>query len=156
MFPAAAGQDEVVEPVRERRAGDGDAELGGVGEVRQHHAARLERLPEDHVAGGAMQRPPVAHAAFQRPADAVVGEGVGIGHLQIAQQRHRLHGVVTLQDRQQYRLPHRLERIGNGAPALGLALGRQAGIRVDPARSALAEAGPGSGGALTVAMSVFQ
>ena len=28
VLPAAVGQDEVVEPVRERRAGDGDAELG--------------------------------------------------------------------------------------------------------------------------------
>lgn len=61
-----------------------------------------------------MQRPPLAHAPLQRPADAVVGEGFGIGHLQMAQPRHRLHGVVTLQDRQQYRLSHRLERIGNG------------------------------------------
>ena len=82
---------------------------------------------------GAVQRAPVAHPPLQRPPDAVVGEGVGIGHLQMAQERDRLHGGVALQDRQQHRLPHRGERIGNGAAALGLALRRQAGIGVDPA-----------------------
>ena len=102
-----------------------------------------------------MQRAPVAHPPLQRPADAVVGEGVGIGHLQMAQERDRLHGGVALEDRQQHRLPHRGERIGNGAPALGLALGRQAGIGVDAASGALAEPGPGGGGALAVTKSVL-
>ena len=102
-----------------------------------------------------MERAPVAHPPLQRPADAVVGEGVGVGHLQMAQQRHRLHGGVALEDRQQHRLPDRLERIGNGAPALGLALRRQARIGVDPASGALAEPGPGGGGALAVTMAVL-
>ena len=127
----------------------------GVGEVRQRHATRLGRLAEDDVAGGAVQRAPVAHPPLQRPADAVVGEGVGVGHLQMAQQRHRLHGGIALQDRQQHRFPDRGQRIGDGAPALGLALGRQARIRVDPAPGAFAEPRPGGGGALAVTMSVL-
>ena len=141
--------------MRERHADDGDAELCGVGEVRQRHAPRLGRLAEDHLARGAVQRAPVAYTPLQRPADTVVREGVRLVHLQMAQQRHRLYGGIALEDRQQHRLPHRLERIGNGAPALGLALGRQAGIGVDPARGALAEPCPGGGGALTVTMSVL-
>lgn len=108
MLPAAVGHDEVKQPMRERRAGDGDAELSGVGEVRQRHTARLGRLTEDHVARGAVQRAPVTHPPLKRPADAVVGEGVGVVHLQMAQQRHCLYGSIALEDRQQHRLPHRL------------------------------------------------
>ena len=155
MLPAAIGHDEVEEPVRERRPGDGDAELGGIGEVGECHAARLGRLAEDDVAGGAMERAPVAHPPLQRPAAAVVGEGVGVGHLQMTQQRHRLNGRFALQDRQQHRLPDRGQRIGDGAATLGLALGRQAQIRVDPAPGAFAEPGPGGGGALAVTMSIL-
>ena len=55
------------------------AELGRVGEVRERHAAGLGRLAEDHVPRRPVQRPPVAHPPLQRPEDAVVGEGVGIG-----------------------------------------------------------------------------
>jgi len=143
------------EPVRERRARDGDAALCGVGKVRQRHAARLGRLAEDHVARGAVERTPVAYPPLQRPSDAVVGEGVWIVHLQMAQQRHRLDGGIALQDRQRRRLPYSLERIGNGAPTLRLALGRQAWIGVDPARGALAEPGAGGDGALAVTKAVL-
>ena len=38
--PARVGEPEVVEQVRERPAGEGDAELGPVGEVRQRLASR--------------------------------------------------------------------------------------------------------------------
>ena len=155
VLPTAVGHDEVEEPVRERRAGDGDAELSGVGEVRQRHAARLGRLAEDHVSGCAVERSPISHATLQRAPDAVVGEGIRIGHLQMAQERDRLHGGIGLQDRQQHRLPDRLDRIGNGTATLRLALRRQARIDVDPASGALAEPGPGSGGSLAVTKSVL-
>lgn len=126
--------------MRERSAGDGDAEFGRVGEVGQRHPPGLGRLAEDHVAGGAVQRPPVAHPPLQRPADAIIGESVRVDHLQVAQQRHRLHGGVTL---------------GNGAPTLRLALRRQARIGIDPAPGALAEPGSGSGDALAVTLAVL-
>jgi hypothetical protein len=145
----------VVEPVRERRTGDGDTELGRVGEVRERHAPRLGSLTEDHVAGGPVQRPPVADPPLQRPADTVVGEGIGVGKLQMAQERHRLHGGVALKDRQQHLLPHRGERIGHGAPTLGPALGRQAVIGVDAASGALAEPGAGGGDPLAVTKTVL-
>ena len=88
------------ETVRERRAGDGDTELGRVGEVRKRHPAGLGRLAEDHVARRPVQDAPVAHPPLQRPPDPVVGEGAGIGHLQMAQECDRLHGGLALEDRQ--------------------------------------------------------
>ncbi|MBK8908104.1 MAG: hypothetical protein IPM60_09390 [Rhodospirillales bacterium] len=44
-----------------------------------------------------------------------------------------VHDGIVLEDRQQHRLPDRLERIGDGAAALGLALGGKARIGLDPA-----------------------
>jgi hypothetical protein len=155
VLPAAVGQDEVEEAARERRAAEGDAEFGGVGEVRQRHAARLGRLAEDHVPWGSVQRAPVARPPLQRPADAVVGEGLGIGHPRRARRRRRLRGGAALKDRRRRRLPDRPERIRNGAAALGLALRRRTGVGLDPARGAIAEPGPDGGDAPAVTMSVM-
>jgi hypothetical protein len=154
MLPAAVGQDEVVEPVGQGPAGDGDGEVRGVGEVGQRHAAGLGRLAEDDVPLRAVQGAPVAHPPLQGPPDVVVGEGVRVGHLQVAQQGDGLHRRVVLEDRPQQRLPDRGERVGDGAAALGPALGGQAGIGLDPAGGALTEAGPGGGGALAMTTSV--
>ncbi len=129
-FPAAIGQDEVEKPVLQRHATDGDAEPGRIREVRQRHPARLGRLAEDHVALGAVQGTPVADAALEGAADPVIGEGIRIGHLQVAQECHGLDGRIALEDRLQHRLPDRLERIWHGAAAGGLALGRKAGTGV--------------------------
>ncbi len=155
MLPAAVGQHEVVKPVGQRLAGDGDAEFGSVGEVRQRHAPGVWNLAEDHVLGRAVKRAPVTHAALQRAPDAVVGKGIRIGYLKMAQERDRLHGGVVLQDRQQRQLPNRGERIGNGTTTLRLALGRQTGTGLDPARRALAEPGASRGGSLAVTKSVL-
>ena len=70
VLEAGEGQAEVIEPVIERRAGDGDAEIAHVGEVRQPEPTGLMGLAEDHLLLRAMQRPPGADAALQRAADA--------------------------------------------------------------------------------------
>jgi hypothetical protein len=150
MLPAAIGEDEVEEAMRQRLARDGHAQLGGVGEVRQGHAARLGRLSEDHVPLRAVQGAPVADPALERSANTVVREGIRIGHLEMPQTRHRLDGGVALEDRHEHRLPDRLERIGNGAAPVGLALRRWAGIRLEATGSTLAE--PCSGGCATLAV----
>ena len=49
MFEARTGKPEVVEPVIEQRAGDGDAKVGHVGEVRQPHPAGFMNLAEDDL-----------------------------------------------------------------------------------------------------------
>ena len=77
VFPAAVAQHEVVEPVGEGPAGDGDAELPGIGEVGQRHVTWRRRLAEDDVLVRAMQRSPVAYPPLQRPPDAIAGERSG-------------------------------------------------------------------------------
>jgi hypothetical protein len=142
MLPAAVGQDEVVEPMGQGLAGDGDGEFRRIGEVGQRHPAGLGHLAEDDVALRTVQGAPVAHPPLQGPPHAVVREGVRVGHLQVAQQGVGLHRRVVLQDRQQQRLPDRGQRVGDGAAALGQALGWQAGIGLDPAGGGLTEAPP--------------
>ncbi len=58
MLEARVDQPEVVEPVIEPFAGDGDAEVGHVGKIRQPHPAGLMDLAEDHLLVRAMQRSP--------------------------------------------------------------------------------------------------
>jgi hypothetical protein len=76
-------------------AGDGDGEFRGIGEVRQRHSAGLGHLAEDDVALRAVQGAPLPHPPLQGPPDAVVGEGVRVGHLQVAQQGDGLHRRVV-------------------------------------------------------------
>ena len=52
---------ELVEPVRERDAGDHYPELVGDGEVRQAEPARRMLLREEDLALGAMHGAPLAH-----------------------------------------------------------------------------------------------
>lgn len=150
MLPAAIGENEMVEPVGQGLTGDGDGEFPGVDEVRQRHPAGLGHPTEDDVPFRAMQGAPVAHPPLQGPPYPVVGEAIRVGHLQMAQQGDGLHRRVVLQDRQQHRLPHRGKWIGDGAAALGLALGWQLGIGLDPAGGTLTEACASGGGALAV------
>jgi len=58
VLEAAEDEPEIVEPVRQRLSGDGDADPRLVGEVRQAHPARFMELAEDHLALRAMQRAP--------------------------------------------------------------------------------------------------
>lgn len=124
ILPPAVSEHEMVEPVRERLPGDGDAEAARLGEVRQGHPPRLGALAEDHVLGGSMQGPPLTHPALQGPPDAIVGEALRAGHLQMTQKRHRLNGRIAFQDRHQIALPDLGEGVGNRAAALGPPLGR--------------------------------
>jgi hypothetical protein len=98
MLPAAVVQHEVIEPVRQRLAGDGHTELVRVGEVRERPASGLGALAEDHVLRRAVEGPPVEDAALERPPDAIVGKGVRVRHLQMTEQRHCLNGGITLED----------------------------------------------------------
>ena len=60
----------MVESVLERLADDGDAELRGVGEVRQPLLTRRMLLAKDHLLLRAMQRLPNSHPALERATDA--------------------------------------------------------------------------------------
>jgi hypothetical protein len=67
VFEAGKGQTEVIEPAVEQLAGDGDAKIGDLGEVRQPHAARRMLLAEDHLPIRAIHRSPRPDPPLQRP-----------------------------------------------------------------------------------------
>ena len=49
MLEPRIDQPEVVKPMFEPHAGDGDAEVGHVGKIRHAHPAGLMDLAEDHL-----------------------------------------------------------------------------------------------------------
>jgi len=69
VFEAGKGKTEVIEPMIQRLAGDGDAKIAHVGEVGQSHPARRMLLTEDHLLIRAVQPPPRSDAPLQRPPD---------------------------------------------------------------------------------------
>src|SRR5207244_506527 len=69
------------EPMRQRDAGNRDAERARVGEVRQAETTRLVLLPEDDVLFRAGHRPPTPHAPFQRAPDAGADLGMAPPYL---------------------------------------------------------------------------
>jgi len=81
LLEARPGEPEVIKPVIQRDAGDADAEIGHVGEVRQSHPAGLVDLPEDDLLLRAMNGAPGADAALHRAPDAGVEIGMTPPHL---------------------------------------------------------------------------
>src|SRR5664279_5280627 len=65
VFEARERQAEVIESAIEDLAGDGDAEIGHLGEVRQSHPARRMLLAKDDLPIRAVHRPPRPDAALQ-------------------------------------------------------------------------------------------
>jgi len=142
MAPAAERQAEVVQQVRERLAGDRDAEFGAVGEVRQPLLTRRMLLPEDHLLLRPVQRLPMADPAFEGAADAI-GE-VGVATPQFAQDSHRAQAGSGAEHWHNLAVPDRGQRIGSSTSA-GLALvRRRAGIGLKAGARAGTE--PGLGG----------
>ncbi len=139
----------MIQTVRQRRAGDTDAEVGHVGEVRQSLLARRVILAEDHLALGAIFGAPGADATLQGAAQAVP-VAIGMTALHLFQHRHRPHAGPTGQQRQDVALPQPTQRVDHLSPprSFGGFLGRQARIALDPAAGALAEPGLGRGKAL--------
>jgi len=70
MLEPGECQSEVIEPMRQRDAGNRDAERARVGEVGQAKTAGLVLLPEDDVLFWAGQRSPTPYAPLQRAPDA--------------------------------------------------------------------------------------
>ena len=65
MFEAAMGQPEVIKPMDQGLARDGDAQIGHVGEIRQAHAAGFLNLVENDLPLGPVQGPPVTDPALR-------------------------------------------------------------------------------------------
>ncbi len=67
VLPVRVRQHEVVNHVVERLAGDRNAQLRQVGEVRLAESARLVHLGEEHLPRRSFQRPPGLDPALKRP-----------------------------------------------------------------------------------------
>jgi hypothetical protein len=146
MRPAGEGEAEMIEPVRQRLAGDADAKIGSVGEVGQPLRARRMVLAKNHVLVGPMQRLPSADAALQGAADTLGQLGMAAAHL--LEEGNRPQSRHRDQHRLDLGLPDRRQRIGPPATTRHDLLRRRSGITIQPAAGAGAEPGPGGGGLL--------
>ena len=115
VLEAGPGEAEVIEPMLERLAGDGDAGPAHVGEVRQAEAAGLVALPEDHLLLLAMDRPPCPDAPLQRAPDAAAERGMAPQHL--LEDGDGTNAGRRLQERHDLAIENVGERIGTAAPA---------------------------------------
>jgi hypothetical protein len=149
MLPAAAGQPEMVQAMRERLAGDGDAEAVGDGEIGQRLAARIMALGEVNLLILAVQGAPSCDATLEGSADAVWKNFRADFILEVLEDRHR-HHAGDLQHLQNPG-PDIRQRVGAGSPCSRLPFLRgQTRVFIDAARGARAEAGHGRGGFLVV------
>ena len=80
MAPAAVGQRELVQPVREGQPAQADVQLVSHGEVRQPEPSRRVLLREVDLALVAVLGPPLAQTPLQRTQHGV-GEPLGVAAL---------------------------------------------------------------------------
>ena len=139
MLPAGERETEVVEPMRQRLAGDGDAEAARVGEVGQALLTRRVLLAEDHVALRAMQRLPMPDAALQRAA--YVWRQVRVTAEHLVEHGDRAQAGGGLQHGNDLGVPDCRKRIGASPAAWRLALGGQPGIGIQPGAGAGTDTG---------------
>ena len=148
MLEARAGHAEVVKPTGQHHAGDRDAELAEVGEVRQAEPSRRVLLAEHDLLLRPVQRPPAADAPLQRAADA--GAHVRMAAQHLLEDRHRAQSRRRGQHRQDLVLPDPGKGVGS-PPLTGFArLGRRSWIGLDPIGGRGAEAGLRRGDSGTV------
>jgi uncharacterized Zn-binding protein involved in type VI secretion len=143
VLEAAESEAEVIEPVGQRYAGNGDAEGAHVGEVRQAEPAGLVDLAEDHLALGAVQRPPLADAPLQRPPDP--GAEVGMPPQQLLEQSHRPQPWARLEQGDDFGVEDLRQRIGPPPAARDTLLRRRTRVMLDAVAGSRAEPGTGGG-----------
>ncbi len=148
VLEAREGEREVVEPVGQRRARDRHAEVGRVGEVRQAQPPRRVGLREHDFPLRPVDRPPVAHPAFQGAPDALA-VGAGEGAVELVQHRHGLEARRPLQQGHDEALPDQRQRVLARAPVPRLPpLRARPGVALDPARGGDRDARAGGGDGL--------
>jgi hypothetical protein len=117
VLPVRTSQHEVIEQVRERLTGDGDAEVVHVGEVRRPQAARFVDLAEKDFLGGSFFGLPLPDAPFHG-ASPLLPVLVGEFAFQPFDERLGLERRFTLQLLFQLR-PDLGERIDTSPPGVG-------------------------------------
>ena len=143
MLEAGIGEPEVIEPVVERLAGDGDGKIAHVGEVGQAHAPGLVDLAEDDLLLGTVQGAPGSDPALEGAADA--GAELGMAADDLLEEGDGPQARGGLEQRDDLAVPDTRERIGAPAPAADLLLGGQPRVLVDAVGGGGAEPGLGGG-----------
>ena len=151
MLETRECQPEVIEPMRQRDAGNRDAERARVGEVRQAKTAGFMLLPEDDVLFRAGQRPPSPHAPFQRAPDA--GADLRMAPPYLFENRNGADARGRLQDRDDLAIPNIGKRVGPSPATRHFLPGWQARIILDPVAARRAEAGFGGSSGSVVGLS---
>jgi hypothetical protein len=113
-LPVRVRQHPVVDQVRKRHAGDGDAQARAVREIGGAQPTRLMDLREEHFLGGPVQCPPTLEAALQGP-QLVGREPARMLPLQIREQGRGQQAGVEAQQFLQLR-PTLGERVRSCAP----------------------------------------
>src|SRR5260370_19727459 len=131
MLEARECQSEVIKPMRQRDAGNRNAEPARVGEIGQAKTAGLMLLSEDNVLLWAGQRPPTPHPPFQRAPDA--GADLGVAPPYLFENCNGADAGGRLQDRDDLALPNIGKRVGPSPATWRLLLGRQGPSIPDPA-----------------------
>ncbi len=103
-------QPEVIEPMIERLARDGDHQVAHVGKIRQAHPPGLMHLAEHHLLLWPEQRAPGADPALHGPTHAIAQLWVATSDL--LEDRHRPKARRRLQQRDDLAVPDRREGIG--------------------------------------------
>jgi hypothetical protein len=115
-LPVGIRQDEVVDQMVERLAGDGDAEIGHVGEVTLGEPARLVGLCEEHLPGRSFEGTPSLDPPLQAT-ELDVGESARVAPLQVVEQGLGLKPRVETELLNQF-VPDLLERVLPGPPGV--------------------------------------
>jgi hypothetical protein len=114
MLEARECQPEVIEPMIERLARDGDAKCRHRGEVGQAHPSRRVVLAEHHIAARAVKSPPSGDAALYGAAHA--GGDLRMATADLLEDGHRPDAGGGLKHWHDLALPHAGERVGVSAP----------------------------------------
>ena len=139
VFEARERQAEVIELAIEDLAGDGDAEIGHLGEVRQAHPARRMLLAKDDLPIRPVHRPPRPDAALEGPPRS--GAEVWMAAAQFFENGDRSQPGRCLQHRDDFIVPNIGEGIGSPSFSTRLLLAGKPGIRFEPVAGCRAESG---------------
>jgi hypothetical protein len=129
----------VIKSAIEDLAGDGDAEIGYLGEVRQSHPAGWMLLAKDHLSIRAVHRPPSPDAALEGPPRS--GAQVRMPTAEFFEDGNRSQPRRGLQHRHDFIVPDIGEWIGSASFSTRLLLAGKSEIRFEPVGGCRAESG---------------
>jgi hypothetical protein len=142
----------MVDQMREGLAGNGDPELGSVGEVGQGLAPRRVLLTEDQLTFRALGCSPMRDTPLQR-AEHARAKTAGMAAVELFEQRRGTDARHGLEQGHELLAPHLRKRVRAGPIGARRLLARQHWLGLDAPSCAFAEAGSGSRRRLGVTVS---